>query len=170
VGDVAISWENGRIDLTLSDGDVATDDGMRSSILESVFTDRRAEIDDDIPSGDGDRRGWWADQFADSTGDRFGSRLWLLDRSARRDDVLQRAKEYIAESLEWMLADKVAARIDVETEFQGELLAIGVVIHRPSTGPETFRFLQAWEDEEPSDDVGPYGSAFDAAFQEDAFG
>ena len=51
--------------------------GLRSAVLISLFTDRRAEPGD-VPEGE-DPRGWWADVLGEE-GDRIGSRLWLIDR------------------------------------------------------------------------------------------
>src|SRR5262245_49969605 len=101
--DIALQWGGGFADTYIADDDLALDEGLRTAVILSLYTERRAEPDDDIPSGDGDRRGWWADEFAPVAADRMGSRLWLLDRSAQRSDLARRAEEYIREGLAWML-------------------------------------------------------------------
>lgn len=154
-GDLALSWSNTSgdadvslvsVDASLAAADLATDRGLRTAVILSLFTDRRAEPDDVPPSGDPrDRRGWWADQFAAVEGDRIGSRLWLLDRSTRTNEVVLRAKEYAREALAWMLEDRVAASVDVEVESAGSALLFAVGLQRPGRDPVTFRFAHTWD-------------------------
>jgi phage gp46-like protein len=96
LADLALVWgSSGGGDVALVDSDLASDHGLTTAVLLSLFTDRRAEDDDTPPSGDdSDRRGWWADEFAEVEGDKIGSRLWLLDRSKRTADVALRAEQY----------------------------------------------------------------------------
>lgn len=146
-GDLALTWsvEVGDADLSLLGSDIASDRGLRTAVLLSLFTDRRAEPDDKPPSGDPrDRRGWWADQFALVKGDRFGSRLWLLDRSVRTNETARRAEEYVREALAWMLEDRVVASIDVTVETTSKDLLIAIGLQRPGRDPVTFRFAHAW--------------------------
>ena len=145
--DVRLTWSlpDGDADLSLIDSDVAGDRGLRTAVLLSLFTDRRAEADDVPPSGDArDRRGWWADQFAELEGDRMGSRLWLLDRSVRNNETVLRADEYVREALAWMLDDRVVASIDVTIETTDKALVIAVGLQRPGRDPVSFRFAHAW--------------------------
>ncbi|MGN6103731.1 MAG: phage GP46 family protein, partial [Kofleriaceae bacterium] len=120
--------------------------GLMTAVAVSLFTDRRAEIDDRPPSGDPrDRRGWWADQFAEVAGDKIGSRLWLLDRAKRTNETKLRAEEYVREALAWMLEDRVVASIDVEIEVTTKDLLIGVGLQRPGRDPVSFRYARAWD-------------------------
>lgn len=105
---------------------LATDDGLETAIILSLFTDRLADADDIIPDDSGDRRGWWGDSFSDVPGDLFGSRLWLLEREKDLREVVQKARGYAAESLQWIIDDQVAEKVDVEAgwvdSLSGELL------------------------------------------------
>lgn len=143
--DVALSWGVGRADLAVEDDDLAGDDGLRTAVLLSLFTDRRADADDRLPADDGDRRGWWADQLAPVAGDRIGSRLWLLDRAARRPGIGRQAEEMVREALAWMIEDRVAASVEVSVEVGDTALLIGVEIVRPSGEVVNLRFAHAWE-------------------------
>jgi phage gp46-like protein len=148
LADLALTWSitNGAADLSMIDSDIASDEGLLTAILLSLFTDRRADVDDVPPSGiTSDRRGWWADQFADVERDLFGSRLWLLDRSKRANEVQRRAVEYAREALAWMLDDHVAASIDIEADVTDRDLLIGVTVQRPARDPVSFRFAHAWD-------------------------
>lgn len=145
LGDVAlIVLILGEIDAAIAFDDVAADRGLRTSVILSLFTDRIAEDDDILPGGDRDRHGWWGDEFNDVEGDKIGSRLWLLDRSARRPEVAKRAEEYIRESLAWMIVDKVTDKLDVTVEIAGADLLYTIGINRP-TGPVKFKFRHVWD-------------------------
>ncbi len=115
-------------DLALVDGDLATDSGLETATILSLFTDRRALPEDELPDGGTDRRGWWADAYSDRP---FGSRLWLLWREKELDDVLRRAREYTEEALAWMVEDGVASAVEVEAErFRPGTLLIRTAIIR----------------------------------------
>jgi phage gp46-like protein len=146
LADLALTWGAGSADLSLIDSDLASDAGLTTAVLLSLFTDRRAEDDDRPPSGDeSDRRGWWADQFSPNRADRFGSRLWLLERSVRTDEVRRRAIEYVREALAWMLEDRVVATIDIEADTTDRDLLIGVTLHRPGRDAVALRFAHVWD-------------------------
>lgn len=147
LADLALVWDPvfGAADLMLIDGDLASDPGMETAVLLSLFTDRRAEVDDVPPSGDErDRRGWWADEFAEVESDLIGSRLWLLDRGKRTSETPLRAKEYALEALRWTTEDRVAASVDVTIEETPSALLIAVAVQRPGRDPTTFRYQHVW--------------------------
>lgn len=109
------------IDLSLVGYDLATEDGLRTAVIISLFTDRRAEADDEIPDGSDDRRGWWAGPI--------GSRLWLLARTKETPDTLARARAYAIEALQWLIDDGVATTVDVTAEWARRgVLALHVAI------------------------------------------
>ncbi len=148
LADLALTWDLdvGAADLSMIDSDLASDRGLQTAVLLSLFTDRRAEADDKPPSGDArDRRGWWADQFSAVEGDRIGSRLWLLDRGKRTNETVLRAREYVLEALAWMIEDRVVASIDVQIETTSSALLIAVGLQRPGRDPVTFRFAHVWD-------------------------
>ncbi len=147
VADVALLWADGTLDNLLLEDDIASDPGLRTAVLLSLFTDRHAETDDDLPAADGDHRGWWADEFAPVEGDRIGSRLWLLDRSTQRPELVQRVDASVREALAWMLEDKVLTHIDVTIEQRAEQLLYAVTLYRPVGATATFRFAHVWEGE-----------------------
>lgn len=144
-GDLRLTWGDGLIDASIEDDDLAVDLGLRTSVLLSLFIDRRAEDDDALPGEDEDRRGWWGDELAAQGGDLMGSRLWLLDRSKRQADVVQRAEEMVREALAWMIEDRVAEKLDVDVEATGQELRLAITAHRPKAEPVTFRFSHVWE-------------------------
>jgi phage gp46-like protein len=148
LGDLALVWNErlGSADFVVIDGDFGVDTGFVTAVLLSLFLDRRAQPDDVPPSGDpNDRRGWWADEFADVEGDLIGSRLWLLDRSKLTSETPRRAEEYVREALAWMIEDRVVASIDVAIETTKNALLITVTLQRPGRDPVFFRFAHVWD-------------------------
>jgi len=126
--------------------DLETESGIRTAVIISLFTDRRANNDDVLPDPNStDKRGWWGDLASpDVEGDRIGSRLWLLSREKTVETTVPKTKGYITESLEWMLDDKIAKKIDVEVERQGtpgnDILAFSVAVHMPGDSIYTYDF------------------------------
>jgi phage gp46-like protein len=148
LADLALTWSNatGDADLSLIDSDLASDRGLLTAMLLSLFTDQRAQDDDVPPSGDpNDRRGWWADEFSDVEGDRIGSRLWLLDRSTLSNETVLRARQYVLEAWQWLLDDKVASSLDVVIEKLRNGLVIAGGVQRPTGDRVSFRFAHVWE-------------------------
>lgn len=153
--DLALIWDADAwcADLLMQDGGLATDEGMRSAILISLFSDARAPDGAELPEAGADRGGWWGDAFPypiDGTGDddagrnALGSLLWLLGRSKVTANAVRDARQYALDALAWFKRDGVAKSVDVEVEAQGERLALGVILERPS-GPGRQRFDFVWE-------------------------
>lgn len=122
--------------------DIATDGALQTALLISLFTDRLANADDDLPDNSGDRRGWWGDLAveppADGTVDLIGSRLWLLSRAKQTTQTAIAAQGYVAEALQWMIDDGVAADVAATVTFPAlGQMAIRVVISRIGAGGTT---------------------------------
>ncbi len=103
-----------RCDLALGDdGDLLVDETPVTPILLSVGLDRRAEPDDELPQGRtrfltpssfSERRGGPGDGL-DPSGERAGSRLWLLDRAKETETTRLLFAFWLAECLEWAERD-----------------------------------------------------------------
>jgi phage gp46-like protein len=124
---------------------LAADNALLRALVISLFTWRRANADDDLPTPDM-RMGWWGDSVPTEPNDRIGSRLWLLSRAKMLPDIEIRAREYAEEALAWLVDDGVAARVDVEAERQGQdRLALGVTIYKVgAAAPIDVRFSNVW--------------------------
>lgn len=149
--DIALLWNDEAFaaDAALSAGALRTDEGLRTAILISLFTDARAGEDDVLPDLGGDRRGWWGDAFPASAGDETGSRLWLLFREKITPGVIARARDYVRKALAWLIEDGIARSIEVSVEAQDQhRLAIGIVLTRPD-GPARERHDFVWEASAP---------------------
>lgn len=155
MSDIALGWDNtvGLGDFVLSAEGLATEDGLRTAFILSLFTNAPARPGDRMPDGTiakGGEGGWWADSPEASPlveGDATGSRLWLLGRAKSTRDNLQRAGSYIREALQWLIDDQVLERMDTVVE-SVERLAFEVSAFRPDGSPVKFRFPDAWAAEE----------------------
>lgn len=132
-------------DLGIVDDDLARDEGLVTAMFLSLALDRRANDDDALPVDDDDRRGWLGDEFALVEGDRIGSRLWLLDRTARRADLVRDAELYAGEALDWLRADSVLERLDIAAELSLVGLLINIDAYRPDGRSVEFRYPHVWE-------------------------
>lgn len=132
---------NGQ-ETTLSDD---IQDDLARSVIISIFTWKRAGIDDVLPGST--REGWWGDTYADVRNDEIGSKLWLLYREKLTDETLLRAKEYVEESLKWLLEDRVASRVEVEVE-RGDFDRMNFLISitKPDASFLMMRFQNVWEE------------------------
>ena len=87
---------------------------LRRAVTISLYTWRHAGPDDVVE--DADRQGWWGDSVPPVTGDKIGSRLWLLRRRTLVADTLKDAKAYAEEALAWLIDDEVVSAVTVTLE------------------------------------------------------
>ncbi|MCK6928850.1 phage GP46 family protein [Enterobacter roggenkampii] len=115
-------------------------DSLTRAVVISLFTYRRADPDDnaDVPMG------WWGDTWPAVASDRYGSKLWLLQRSKLTNALVNTVRTYLREALQWMLDDGVVSRIDIEIQRTGinELGNKIILWHRD--GPVTISFNELW--------------------------
>lgn len=140
--DVALLWdaEQAQADIAVFAADLLLTESLDSAVIISLFTDRRAPADIQLPPGD-HRRGWWGDSYPDIEGDELGSLLWLLAREKQTPEVLARARRYAREALAWMVADGIARSIEVVASFADRgLLQLSIEILRSSGERERFSY------------------------------
>lgn len=146
--DIELFWDpqSSRPDIGFANGDLAASHDIKTAVIVSLFTDRRAEDDDRLPDPAGSRRGWWGDGLdAVGVGRRLGSRLWLLSREKQLKEVINRAKEYAQEALVWLVEDGVARSVTVDAQIvQTGLLGLTVEVDREEAAPQRYRFEFAW--------------------------
>ncbi|MEQ0775890.1 phage GP46 family protein [Paraburkholderia tropica] len=144
MADTKTTWDAsiGRGDWTLSGPVLDTGDDLSTAILISLFTDRQAAADDDIPDGTTNRRGWWGDLDSDT---QIGSRLWLLSRAKQTTETLQRANDYINEALQWLIDDGVVASFDVSLWWikSGQLGGL-IVAHKQNGTTTSVAYQSLW--------------------------
>ncbi len=151
MSDIALVWDmrKGSADFSVDANDLELDDGLETSVMLSLFTDRGANPGDVLPDAQADRHGWWGDAYPVVDGDHIGSRLWLLARSKQLPEILTRATEYAREALQWLIDDKVAERVDVESEIvRNGVLGLRIVIFKPKADTVNFRYNYTWASQE----------------------
>jgi phage gp46-like protein len=150
MSDITTYWDvaNGRGDWLVANGALDSGEDLVTSVLISLFTDRRAAPSDVIPDGTTDARGWWADIGADGNLDEWGSRLWLLDRSkSPTQQVLNQAVIYCKEALQWMIDDGVAANVEVLASWNDvNFLALQVTIFKNNGTQVSAQFNLLWNE------------------------
>ncbi len=148
MSDIRLVYDNvlGVMDLAIEDDDIARDAGLETSVLISLFSDRRA-ADEDVLIDPEDKRGWWGDQFGDVDGDLIGSGLWQLERALLIPDVEVQTEVKVRESLAWMIEDEIAATIDVDvtTDDETKSLCLSITINQPTGEQLNFRYTSVWE-------------------------
>lgn len=128
-----------QADLVFGDGALAAGDDLETAVIMALFSDARARPDDAVRGDPADRRGWWGDALPPTilgrtlSGDRWGSRLWLLEGAPQSAETLARARQYAQEALQVLVDVGLASRIDVAVSFPRQFwLAIGpIVVWRP---------------------------------------
>ena len=132
-------------DIAIDAGGLQLDEGLRTAILISLFSDARAPEGADLPHADADRRGWWGDAFprdvdAGPADGAIGSLLWLLERGKITPAEIARARDAAYSALRWIVTDRIASAIRVDVEAQErERIALSVQLDRP-TGPARQRY------------------------------
>lgn len=148
--DIALLFTPGstQADIALDGADLQVDNDLKTAVIMSLFTDRRANNDDIVEGSD--RRGWWADTYNEIAKDKIGSRLWLLSRSKQTQDTLNLARGYCVEALQWLIDDRVAQQVNVNVEIvRMGVLGIAVEVIKPSSKlpageVNNFRFDYVW--------------------------
>lgn len=115
-------------------------DPLTRAVVISLFTHRRADPDDnvDLPMG------WWGDTWPVVANDRYGSKLWLLQRSKLTNALVNTVRNYLHDALQWMQEDGVVTRIDIDIQRTGiNELGNKIVLWRRD-GPVTISFNDLW--------------------------
>lgn len=134
------------MDLAIENHDLATDTGLRTAVIISLFTDRRVDRED-LPVGATSLGGWFGDAFPEVEGDQVGSRLWLLQREKRSVETLRRAEEYSEEALQWMIEDGVADSVTATASWDSKgFLVLEIEVQKPDDALN-FRYNVQWNAE-----------------------
>jgi phage gp46-like protein len=128
--DIDLNMTEDGVDFSLELGDLKHDAGLRTPVLVALFSDGRVEETEDLPDGETDPRGWWADSFDDT---RMGSLLWTLNREKITGPVMARIQATGEEALEWLIRDGIADEITVEvTRLNTDRIRMRVEVTRGS--------------------------------------
>lgn len=141
MSDIATIWNATAGDWSVVGGQLQAGDDLATAVVISLFTDRVAQADDQIPDGSGDPRGWHGDDPAAPV----GSRLWLIFRGKRTQQTLTDAQSYAQEALQWLVDDGVVAGFDVYVEWQDpSMLAMRVTLFKTDGTQKILAFAWVW--------------------------
>ena len=144
--DIGIFNVDGYFQLMIEKGDFKGDEGLETSVIISLWSDKRCSVNE-LPPGINFRRGWWGDLYPAVEGDQIGSKLWTLAREKATAQSLAGIETYILDALNWMREDGVASNISVSAIYDDEKRAIASIsIQRPDGS--TDRFSANWDKQE----------------------
>lgn len=124
-------------------GDIRTTEGFDTTILLSLFLERRADSSEMAPAER--RRGWWGNVIADNEGFEVGSKLWLLEQSRMTQKAINNSEDWAQESVDWFVEDSILRSVSAESIQQStDALLIEVTLVRFDSKTET-RLYNAWE-------------------------
>lgn len=133
--------EDGNFDLDFDGKDLQTGKSLESEVILSLGSDARVAgnsfsnvLQDD---------GWWADPTFN--GDRWGSLLHTLFRKKNDANVLLLAKQYVDDSLKWLVEDGVVGSVDTDVTKDENALYIEVAISKGGES-KNYRFEVMWSE------------------------
>lgn len=126
-------------DFQLDDnGDIKTADFFDTSLLYSLFGERRASPNEVVDARL--RRGWIGNDDFEN-----GSKIWLLSQARLTRDTLNRLQDEAAKALQWLVDDGHAVSIDqVTATVSGGRVLLDITIRRSRDKVER-RLFTLWE-------------------------
>ena len=125
-----------------ANGDIETADFFDTSILYSLFGERRANKDEIVDARL--RRGWIGSEDKDFEN---GSKLWLFEQARVTATNLGRIADEARKSLQWLVDDGFAVSIEVETvtvDSNRDKIILVLLVRRSRDKVER-RFVDLWE-------------------------
>lgn len=139
--DIAIILKDDLFQLNVENGDLQADQGLETAVIISLFTDRRVAAQD-LPVGQLSQRGYWGDMFPEVPNDKWGSKLWTLEREKITDALLPKAEAYCNDALAWLITDGIAKDISVSASLDtSKRLILGITITKPNGDENKFGYL-----------------------------
>ena len=133
-GDVSLIIGEDSFDIGIDGNDLTRDTTLRTAILLSLFSDRRAAGTDLLPSPS-DRRGWWPDPNA-------GSKLWLYERAKIDNNLLGALAQEAVDSLKWLVEDQIAMSVNaLATKYDNVTVALRIRVTLPRRDMRDYKFF-----------------------------
>lgn len=141
--EIRLSLDNGSFDIVIQDGDFANEDGFDTAIWVSLFSDARADISQVIVPEN--RRGWLGNLVSDVEGRQLGGYLWLTEQRRLNQDSLNEVIDYIRKSLNWLIEDGAAVKIEVLGDILPRQGIEAQVTITALDGITSDHFIQLWK-------------------------
>ena len=123
-----------------TDGDILTDDFFDTSLLLSLFGEKRADPSEVVEPQL--RRGWIGNE---DKAFENGSKLWLFDQARVTRTNLNRIQDEARKALQWLVDDGLAVSADEVTAIaRNGTVALEIVIRRSRSQVER-RFFDLWQ-------------------------
>lgn len=120
-------------------GDLVTTNGLESALDISILGEVRAnEAEIIVPQR---RRGWWGSAVL---GYEQGSKLWLLSQDRKTEENRLLSEEYASKALQWMIDDKIAREITVNSEFTSDGILIKITLIAQDNSVVS-RYYEMWK-------------------------
>jgi phage gp46-like protein len=131
----------GDYDITFdADGDILTKDFFDTSLLMSVYCERRA-LESEMPVSH-QRRGWIGNE--ETPDFEIGSKLWLSYQSRKVTDTLNDVKTSLENGLSWLVEDNLLVNIEVTPFFTDKGCSASIDLFRANSKPER-KFFELWD-------------------------
>lgn len=133
------------IDINESTGDFVLTPGFNTNLKMALFEDRRADRSEMVPPER--RRGWWGNELFDEIAFEIGSKLWLLDQARLNQETLNRAVDYVRQSLQWLIDDGHLTEVSVSGELRPDTIVLTIDLIRDGSLVES-RSFDIWNSTE----------------------
>ena len=124
MSDIGLIWKDGYADIDLALADVVPENTLVTEVLVSLFSDKRYQSE----------RGWWSRDM--------GSLLWLLEREKRTLTVLENAKLYCKDSLQWTIDKGICKSVTVNGKLINKTaIALEIILEKSDNN----KYSYLWE-------------------------
>lgn len=136
---LTIGTVSGQYDFQLDEnGDIKTEDFFDTSLLYSIYGERRAAADEVVDTQR--RRGWIGNNDFEN-----GSKLWLFEQARLTRTNLNRIEDEARKSLQWLIDDNYVVSIDeVTAVLSGGRVLLNITIRRSRDKIDRRQFV-LWE-------------------------
>ncbi len=111
-------------------------DSLESKIGMLLFTDARCE-DYELPVYEQSKKGFWANAFDNKN---IGSKLWLLKRAKKTNNILNDVNAYCNQALEPLVTEKIVSKIEINTHFENKAIVIIINVYTLQGKKESINF------------------------------
>lgn len=138
--DADLIEENNVFDFQIdSEGDILTKDFFDTSLLMSVFCEKRASASE-MPASHL-RRGWIGN--IETPDFEIGSKLWLSYQAKKTNDTLNDINTALNDALKWLIDDGYAIDYSVSSSFASNGVNAAIDITRSNSKVEK-RLFELW--------------------------
>lgn len=131
---------DGFFDLSFENGDLRVGESLKNAVLLSIGSMARTTSGF---SGKLQNDGWWGEPSFD--GDKWGSLVHTLFQKRGDANAVLLARQYVKNSLQWLIDDGVASDVNVDVLCDAEYLNIDVSVLN-GEDVEDYRFNLLWSE------------------------